>query len=218
MKRSRVVLVLVPMLAAGCLPPWWHTPPLDPTVTFAAHRESRGLVIDRLGDGPATLVAAGSPFDPSFRLESRYGPARKISTRHGRATVRSGEEGSERLIGQVDAELDGGAIHFTLQPGPGEVVRTTVFHRLGSSRGEALSRSAKNAIEVRGEYRADLQSASGSLIGWLRVRVGKYQPYPRIYDGVVPSSIDGAFVVAVAQMLDAEIDHIEASAPSDPYF
>jgi len=217
MKRSRVVLATVLVLAAGCLPPWWHTPPLDPTVTFAAHRESRGLVIDRLGDGPATLVAAGGPWDPSLRVEQRYAPTRVIYSRHGRATVRTGDEGGGRLLGQVDAELDGGAIHFTLQPGPGEVVRTTVFHRLGASQGQALGRSVKNVLEVRGEYRADLKSASGSLIGWLRVRVGKYQPYPRIYDGVVPSSIDGALVVAAAQLLDEEIDHIEANVPNDTY-
>jgi len=217
MKGSRVVCGIVLALAAGCLPPWWHTPPLDPTVTFAAHRESRGLVIDRLNDaGSAELVAEGPPWDPSFRLERQHGRTAVISSRNGRATVRLGEGASASLVGQVDAELDGGAIRFTLQPGPGEVVRTTVFHRIGAQ-GETLRRSAKNILEVRGEYRADLTSASGALIGWLRVRVGKYQAYTRIYDGVVPSSIDGALVAATVQLLDAEIDHLEANVPNDVY-
>jgi len=219
MTGSRGVWVVMMALVAGCLPPWWHVPPLDPRVTFAAHRESRGLVIDRLSsssDGPAELVAAGSPWDPAFRLEQRHGPAAIISSRNGRAAVRT-EGASSSLLGQVDAELDDGAIRLTLQPGPGEVVRTTVFHRLGGGQGEALGRSARSVLEVRGEYRADLKDASGALIGWLRVRVGKYQPYPRIYDGVVPSSVNGALVVAATQMLDAEIDHIEASVPSDVY-
>jgi hypothetical protein len=97
------------------------------------------------------------------------------------------------------------------------MVRTTVFHRLGRAQGEALGRSARSVLEVRGEYRADLNDESGALIGWLRVRVGKYQAYPRIYDGVVPSSVDEALVVAATQMLEAEIDHIEANVPSDVY-
>jgi hypothetical protein len=217
----RVVWALVLALAAGCLPPlppWWNVPPLDPAVTFAAHRESRGLVIDRLSaDGPATLVAIGSPWDPAFRLEQQHGTSAIISSRNGRATVRSADGASAQLLGQVDAELDEGAIRFMLQPGPGEVLRTTIFHRLGGGEGRALRRSVKSNLEIRGEYRADLQDASGALVGWLRVRVGKYQAYTRIYDGVVPRSVDGPLVAAAAQMLDAEIDHIEASVANDVY-
>ena len=216
MTGRRVAWVTVALLVTGCVPPWWRMPPLDPTLTLAAHRESRGVVFDRLApDGAAELVPSGSPWDPATRLEQAHVPVAIIACRGSRATVQSARSPSTTL-GAVDAEWDQGAIRFVLRPITG-VVRTSVFHRIGGGDPPVLRRFARTVFDLRGDYRADVQDPTGSLVGWIRVRIGRYQPYPRIYDGVVPPFVDGALVAAMVQMLDAEISHIDDRILSDVY-
>jgi len=215
MKAIRLAILV---LVAGCQPPWWQAQPLDPVVTFAAHRESRGVVIDRLaGDGSALLIPAGSPWNPETRLEQRHTPVATIYPEGSQATVRSADGATGRLLGHVEAQWDAGAIRFLLRPSTGDAIRTSVFHRLGTTTEPPLHRYAKTVFDLHGDYRADLQDASGTTVGWMRVQVGRYQAYTRIYDGVIPPSVDGALVAAAAQMLDSEIDHIEANASTNVY-
>jgi len=44
------------------------------------------------------------------------------------------------------------------------------------------------------------------------VRIGPYQPAPRIYDGVLPSDFPAGLAVAAAVAVGSEVDWIEAHA------
>ena len=211
----RTVLVLV--AAVGCA---FHPPhvPVDPDVTFAAHEEHGRVVVDRLpGDGAAVATPPGwlrRPGGATFVLR-RDGET--ISAlwlgAPGEVEVRASPSRSAPLLGTVDASRDDGAIRLSLRPAGGAALRTDVLERTSPGGGPAvLTRTAQTDLDVRGTYRAEVRDAAGKPAGWLRVRIGPYQPAPRIYDGVLPSGFPPGLAVAAAIAVGSEVDWIEAHA------
>lgn len=213
--RSRVAVVL--LAAAGCmLPP--RPVAVDPEVTFAAHHEHGGLALDRLAGGrTGRLVAPGWlrwPGAPVFVVEADSqtigalwlgGPSQVI--------VRRGPARDAALVGVVHPAWEDGAIRLALEPADAPVLRTDLFAREGAGgRPPALSRTATSVLEVRGTYRAALRDPGGMSVGWLRVRVGPYQDAARMFDGVLPATVDPTLAAAAALALDGEIDWIEGQA------
>ncbi len=203
-------------LVAGCMTPGTIAP--APGVNFTAHRVSSGLAIDRLPDGRSgTLGSSGRWRGPQWVLEQKGTAAAAIWSAPTDFTVRRSTSESSALVGHVNAAWTKGAIALTFHPAWGAPVTSTLFNRLGTRAPEVLRTYAKTQLDVRGAYRATLYDAAQNDVGWLRVRVSPYQDAPRIYDGNIPSSLDGALVAAAAQMLDREVDYIENHAAEDVY-
>lgn len=202
--------------ATGCMR--MHPPPsvsVDPDVTFALHRGRDGFGVDRLPGGKTGVV---TPFGwslratrPTFLLESDGatlaafwlpGPSQVV--------VRRTPAAEAAPLGTIDPSWGDDAIRLALAPPEGPALQSEVFARQGGGTGpSALSRTAQTNLDVRGTYRAVLHDPKGAPVGWLRVRMGPYQVFSRIYDGVLPAAGDPALGIAAALALDAEIDWIE---------
>jgi hypothetical protein len=204
-------LVTLALVTAGCT----HrgTFPVAPDVTFAAHIESRGLVLDRTRTGgiglagpPGWLRLPGQPTAVVRIGETTLGWI-WVDGPSG-ATVRASADGP--VVAQVHSAWEANVIRLTLDAGTAGTFTTTEFVREGSATGpRALSRAAQTVLEVRGEFRAELRDAAGSPAGWLRARITPYQEAARIYDGVLPAAVDDALAAAAALVLDAEVTWIE---------
>jgi len=192
--------------------------PVDPGVTFAAHRERGGLAIDRLkGGGPGTLQAPGwlrAPDAPTYLLRTD-GETRAALWAFGRSRVLVRREPSTHAesLGEVTASWEDGAIRLTLYLPAGTSFHTDAFTREGGGTGPGtLSRTAQTVLDVRGTYRAAVHNGSGAAAGWLRVRVSPYQEAARIYDGVLPPEIDDGLAAAAAVAIDTEVTWVEDHA------
>src|SRR6184192_3118588 len=197
--------LLALVAAVGCA---LHPPhvPVDPDVTFAAHDEHGRMVVDRLpGDGAAVATFV-------LRRDGETISALWLGA-PGEVEVRASPSRSAPLLGTVDASRDDGAIRLSLRPAGGAALRTDVLERTSPGGGPAvLTRTAQTVLDVRGTYRAEVRDAAGKPAGWLRVRIGPYQPAPRIYDGVLPSGFPPGLAVAAAIAVGSEVDWIEAHA------
>jgi len=203
-------------LAIGCAS-LRHPVAVDPDANFAAHREHGGLVVDRLGPGragelrPARWVRL--PGDPTFVLEADGERIAALWVAGERVVVRRAPAEDAPVVGEIDPAWDAGAIRLVIRAADGSSLRTDPFARKVADTGpDALTRASQTVIDVRGTYQAALRDAKGAPVGWLRVRVGPYLPAPRIFEGVLPATVDPALSAAAAVALDAEIDWIEAHA------
>jgi hypothetical protein len=190
---------------------------VDPDASFAAHQEHGGLAIDRLEHGrTARLRPAGwlrLPGAPTYELESGGETIAALWLSGSHVVVRRAASASAPLLGEVIPSWDEGAIRLALQAAGGPAFRTDRFVRQQPGGGPgALTRAAQSVIDVRGTYEGTLRDARGVAMGFVRARVGPYQPAPRIYDGAVPAGITPALAVAAAAALEAEIDWIEDHA------
>jgi hypothetical protein len=220
MLTSRYRNLLVILLAGGCcacLKPAKTPFPVDPEVTFASHEVRSGLAVDRTRDGGQAQVVAPSwfrrPGAPTFVL--RVGKETRAAfwvSGSDRVVVRKGS-GDASSAGSVEGAWEHGAIRLTLRTADGTVFRTDTLARAVPGGGPgALSRTAQTVLDVRGTYRTTLRDAAGEPAGWLRVQVGPYQRAPRIYDGVLPETIDDGLAGAAVLALRAEITWIEEHA------
>lgn len=216
--RGLGALALALGLLTGCTPTL-HAIPVDPNVDFAMHLQRRGeLVVDEMqGTSPAMLVPAG--------WQSLTGGPRFLLQAHGktiaalwfpesnRMIVRESADPQSPVIGEINAGWEKGAIHLTLTPANGAAVQTGEFDRIdGRIATTALSSQAQTVLDLRGTYRAELRDSKGASVGWLRVQISPYQAATRIYDGVLPASLDGPLSAAAVALLDSDVDYIEDHA------
>jgi hypothetical protein len=197
----------------GCSP---HTIPLDADVTFAMHQESREFVVDRPTSGASALVTAATwlrlPGDPAWALR-RDGETLAAYWIDGNASTsaRAGMRASDRPLGEVRPSWDDNAIRVRIEPAEGQPIQSDTFARTdGASGTTALSRTGPTNLDLRGHYRAVLRDAAGAEVGWLRLRIGPYEPAGRIYEGVLPTGVDEGLAVAAVLALANEIDWIES--------
>jgi hypothetical protein len=126
-------------------------------------------------------------------------------------TARAGLSTGDRPLGDVRPTWDDNAIRLQIQPPDGQPLKSDVFARVEEGGGTSvLSRSAQTILDVRGRYRAALRDATGAEVGWLRLRIGPYEPAPRIYEAKLPAGVSDDLAVAAVISLASEIDWIEA--------
>jgi len=215
MSLGRCVFALVAVVGCALSP---ARVPVEPDVTFAAHEEHGRVVVDRLpGDGAAVATPPGwfrLWGGPTFVLR-REGEAISALWRAapGEVRVRASAARTAALIGTVEPSHEDGAVRLTLHPAGAAPLRTDVLERTSPGGGPPrLTRTAQTVLDVRGTYRAEVRDAAGKPAGWLRVRIGPYQPAPRIYDGVLPSEVPPGLAVAAVVAVGSEIDWIEDHA------
>lgn len=196
--------------------------PVDPQVDFAAHVESRGIVVDRSQNGePAVLVPAPAlPFTtgPTYLLQADDKTIAALWVKDpAHVTVRQTPDPSAPLVGRVEAHWNHGAINLTLKPANGPALHSGAFERIaGTLHPPVLSWYATTVLDVRGVYLAELRDDAGAPAGWFRVSISPYMAASRIYDGVLPSTIQEPLATAAAQLIDSDIDYIESRAVN-PY-
>jgi len=196
--------------------------PVDPRVDFAAHVESRGIVVDRAQGGePAVLVPAPTlPFasGPTYLLRANDKTIAAFWVKDpAHVTVRQASDPSAPVIGRVEAHWNHGAITLTLKPVNGPELHSGEFERIaGTFHPAVLSWYATTVLDVRGVYLAELRDDAGAPAGWLRVSISPYMAAPRIYDGVLPPAIQEPLATAAAELIDADVDYIESRA-LNPY-
>lgn len=203
-------------LVAGCVAKPLDVP-IDPGVDFAAHVEHRGLVVDRAQGGQAAVLAPAStlPFTsgPTYLLQADGKTMAALWVKDaGHVTVRQTGDPAAPVIGRVIAHWNRGAISLTLVPVDGPELRTGVFERTaGPSHPDVLTQGA-TILDGRGIYQAELHDPTGASAGWLRVRITPYMAASRIYDGVLPASVQEPLATAAIALVDSDVDYIENHA------
>jgi len=197
-------LLVLAVAAAACRAPR-SALPVDPGVTFAAHRDGDGFVVDRTRAGETGVVAARGrlhdPDAPNFVLRVG-GEARTGLWIVGRTRVLARDSTDNRAprVGEVLSAWENGAIRLTLYPPSGTPLETDTFR---TKDGRVLARST----DANGTYRATLRDANGTEVGWLRVDAGAADSR-RAYDAVLPERVDDALAAAATAALDTELDWI----------
>jgi hypothetical protein len=218
-RTPRSIVLAAGILISGCaLKP--HAVPVAPGVDFAAHVEHMGLVVDRAQGGePAVLVPAPTPLfssGPTYLLEAHGKTIAAFWVKDpGHVTVRRTADPASPVIGRVVAHWDNddGAISLTFEPANGPELHSGEFERTaGPFHPDVLGAQATTVVDVRGIYQADLHDAMGTQAGWLRVRISPYMAAARIYDGVLPASIQEPLATAACALVDSDVDYIEDHA------
>jgi hypothetical protein len=215
--RCYIGLLVGSIAAAGCA---WISPTVevDPAVTFAVHAASRGLVIDKMEGGQAGVLewSTTPSTGPQFVLYSAGTPTAGFWVSGADIFVKSAPPAV--AIGQVKADWDAGAIRLTFKPEGDGTFSTSVFKRIAGGTGPAaLGQPAGSLLDLRGIYQADVMDAAGGTAGWIRVRFAHtWTSAHRIYDGALPSTLNGPLAVAAVTRLDAELTAVSRTA-TDPY-
>jgi len=211
-----ILLVIACIGAAGCE---YMRPDVtvEAYVTFAAHAASNGLVIDKMEGGQDGVVKPSStPRGPQWVLYSADAATAYLWIDGADTVVRSAAPQSV-LIGTVDAYWDAQAIRLSFKAADDATFSTSVFKRIAGGNGPAaLGQAADSTLDLRGTYQADVTDGTGATVGWLRVRFAHSWSAHRIYDGVLPATLNGPLAVAAAARLDAELTAVSRPA-MDPY-
>ncbi len=174
-----------------------HVLPVEPGVTFAAHEEHDGLVIDKMGS-PRYVFHVRDSGDVGFWVLSPGA----VVTRPWPA------EGN--ISEHVEPKWENNSIRLRLYPAAGDPLETDVFARVGPQNGASmLSRLDVLSIDLRGTYQATLRGPDGVAVGWLRVSVGTDDRGHVIYTAVLPRAVDESLAAATAAALSTEVDWIE---------
>jgi len=189
--------------------------PMDSDASFAMHQENRMFVMDRPKSGaPAVVTAAEwfrTPGAPAWALRHN-GETLAAYWIDGNAgmTARTGSEASDRPLGAVSPSWDDNAIRLKIEALDGQPVRSDVFARTEDGGAPSvLTRDTQTILDVRGRYQAALRDTTGAEVGWLRLRIGPYEPAARIYEAKLPASVSDTLAVAAVLSLASEIDWIE---------
>jgi hypothetical protein len=187
--------------------------PVDPGLTFAAHKVHGGLVVDRMRNGDTgELEPEGgwSSFtNPEFalHLDGAGGDRRLVGT--GPVVVHRGTTDEGPVSGRVEPSWDDQAIRLTLRPASGPPLTSDVFTRVDIGGGmEELTRNAQDSIDLRGSYQAALRDPAGKEVGWLRIHVGPSYAMMATCEGVLPPTVGEGMAIAAAETLDTEISWI----------
>lgn len=218
-KRGCIGLAVVIGIGGGCASrlPGPVEIPADPGATFAAHEVSGGLMIDKMEGGQTGVLQPSTTSGPQFVLYSASIPAAAFWVTGPKTVVRSAPDPSAPLIGEVDATWDKRAIRLTLKPEGRPTYSTSVFKRVSGEGGpDALGQPVDSTLTLRGVYRADIVDSNGAPAGWLQVRFGHAGSSHRVYDGVLPATLNGPIAVAAAARLDAEVSSVLKGA-TNPY-
>jgi len=213
MRRAVLILTSLAVVTSACAV---RTIPLDPDVTFGAHQESRKFVVDRPIAGKPALVTPATwirlPGGAAWALRHDGDTLAGYWLDGNAGTIaRAGIAVSDRPLGAVRPSWDDNAIRLRIEPPDGPPIQSDVFARTSPGGATpALSRNALSILDVRGRFQATLRDQAGHEVGWLRLRIGPYDPAPRIYEGVLPAGISEELAVATAVSLSTEIDWIEA--------
>ena len=190
--------------------------PVASDASFAMHQENRTFVVDRPQSSPPPVVTAAewlwTPGAPAWALR-RNGETLAGYWIDGNAgtTARAGLQASDKPLGDVRPSWDDNAIRLQLVLPDGQPVKSDVFARAENEGGTSvLSRDAQTILDVRGRYQAALRDATGAEVGWLRLRVGPYEPAARIYEAKLPAGVSDDLAVAAVISLASELDWIEA--------
>jgi hypothetical protein len=216
-------LAWIALAAAGCARVH-STVPADPGVSFAAHREGEDLVIDRMPEGGAAVVAPAGrlrlPDSANLRLRVD-GQIRAAfwTVGQSRVLLRDGPSTLDTRAGEVLSTWDGTAIRLVLFTREGKTFRTDVFARVGAGERSPppLSRDVRGGGGApSGTFRADIRDDGGAPVGWMRAQIAPGDDAPRIYDAVLPPTVDGALAAAATIALDEEIVWIEGHGATAP--
>ena len=189
--------------------------PVDPGVTFAAHRVHAGFVIDAMQGGQAERLETPRwlrlPGEATFVLSDRTARTEALWIGGpGSVTVRRTLSADSPIVGRVVPSWDDNAIRIAIEPAGGPPFRTDVFSREDVGGGlTVLSRIPPLSIDLMGTYRAALRDAGGRPVGWIRVAIGLHQPSPEMYEARLPPEIDEGLAAASAAALGEEIAWIE---------
>ena len=207
-----VVTSLSLAVACGCRA---RAIPLESDASFAMHQENRTFVVDRpKSSAPAVVTAAEwfrTPGAPAWALR-RNGETLAAYWIDGNAgtTAWTGSRGSDRPLGDIRPTWDDNAIRLQIVPPDGQPIKSDVFARAGEGGGTSvLTRDAQTILDVRGRYQAALRDATGAAVGWLRLRIGPYEPAARIYEAKLPTGVSDDLAAAAVLSLASEIDWIE---------
>jgi hypothetical protein len=208
-----ILAALGTLVACGC---GVRTISLESDSSFAMHQENRVFVVDRPSSNAKSVVEPAGwvrlPGDPAWAL-SRNEVTLAAYWIDGNAgtTARSSERDSDQPLGTVHPSWENQAIRLHIAPGQGEPLDSDVFTRTDSGGSTlALDRTARTILDVRGRYQAALRDASGTEVGWLRLRIGPYEQAARIYEAALPAGVDDRLGIAAVLSLAQEIDWIEA--------
>jgi hypothetical protein len=200
----RMLLVLTACLAtSACTRPPARLP-AEPLVTFAAHRDGGGFVVDRMRVGmtgvlesPRRLLHDIDSPDYFFRVDGEPRAALWLIGR-SRVLVRESASTIAPRRGDVLSEWDKGAIRLTLFCPDRVVFQTDPFV---SRDGRPLARMVTQPGNTPADdvFRAPVRDRLGVEVGWLRVRS------PRVYDAVLPPAVDDDLAAAAAVALDTEV-------------
>jgi hypothetical protein len=181
----------------------------DPSADFAAHRDWRGIVVDRMAGGGALLRRA----DDSVRLLQRDGATvAALSFADDGGVAVHPASGSTAVLGEVWPSWRDGVLRLSLRSGETGLYHTSSFRRVGSaSPPQILAEQLHSPFAVSalpGVYRAELRDDRDAPVGWVRVHIHPYVGLPRDYDADVPPDLDGPLVAGAVALLDAAIDAI----------
>ena len=208
----RIVISLSLIIACGC---GARAIPLQSDASFGMHQENRTFVVDRPRSSPPPTVTAAewlrTPGAPAWALR-RNGETLAAYWIDGNAgtTARAGPSPGDRPLGDIRPSWDDNAIRLQIEPPDGHPIKSDVFARAEDEGGTSvLTRDAQTILDIRGHYRAALRDATGAEVGWLRLRVGPYEPAARIYEAQLPASVSDDLATAAVLSLASEIDWIE---------
>ena len=203
---------LIAAVACGC---GARAIPLQSDASFGMHQENRTFVVDRPRSSPPAAVTAAEwlriPGAPAWALRHN-GETLAAYWIDGNAgtTARAGPSTGDRPLGAVRPSWDDNAIRLQIVLPDGQPLKSDVFARAEDEGGTPiLSRAAQTNLDVRGRYQAALRDATGAEVGWLRLRVGPYEPAARIYEAKLPAGVSDDLAVAAVISLASELDWIE---------
>ena len=189
--------------------------PLQSDASFGMHQENRTFVVDRPRSSPPPTVTAAewlrTPGAPAWALRHN-GETLAAYWIDGNAgtTARAGPSTGDRPLGAVRPSWDDNAIRLQIVPPDGPPVKSDVFARVEGGLGTTvLSRDTQTILDIRGRYQATLRDATGAEVGWLRLRIGPYEPAARIYEAKLPAGVSDNLGVAAVLSLASELDWIE---------
>jgi hypothetical protein len=208
----RILTSLSLVIVCGC---GARAIPLQSDASFGMHQENRTFVVDRPTSSPPAVVTAAewlrTPGDPAWALRRDGAPlAAYWIDGNASTTARAGLQASDKPLGAVRPSWDDSAIRLQLEPPGGQPIKSDVFARAADEGGTpVLTRDAQTILDVRGRYQAALRDATGAEVGWLRLRVGPYEPAARIYEAKLPAGVSDDLAVAAVISLASELDWIE---------
>ena len=218
-RLARIILGM--LLMSACVHPPEIVP--SPNVTFAAHVDHRGLIVDRVGRDQHGILesvgAVGSSNAPDFVLKIDGATAAAIWLKGADEVVRTAPDPAAPLIGHIHAMWDDSrAVRLVFTTADGATFRTDLFRRVDHSGGpQAVGEPATMTANARGVYVAHIRDHDGTSVGWLRAEVAsRGSAVTQVYDGVLPSDLNGPLAVAAVAQLDSDVQAMRKNA-IDPY-